>query len=271
MAFKQQLKRLSLLFSALLLIDQFIIGSTDPNELGLQNNGNFDQSGGPIGSIVGTGTQTIRKGTLSGLARALDDRLSQVDYFGNPHLSMPEDLPGHILFCTQLIYSGLYAMIYLIIRYPFKLLSKTMLLLVSISYIANYGNWCINPIAWLDFTSEGRKINQHIERLAQFKTEFIRRIMWITDKARHDERRKYACCAWQDYKSKSIEEVPEAQSFVESYFNRLYKIDEWVYCWSYRSLELCKSVDLKPTNEEPDRVVPQSMGTVVFELFDKYI
>lgn len=68
---------------------------------GLANRGRFSPAGGPLGNIIGTGRSvTQRKGKMSGLAKALDNRLSQIDRFGNPYGGMPEDMLGHIRFCA---------------------------------------------------------------------------------------------------------------------------------------------------------------------------
>jgi hypothetical protein len=71
------------------------------NKYGIPMRGRFPGAGGPIGNIVGTGQSiTIKKGTLSGLAKLIDDRFIQIDRFGNPFGGLPEDMLGHVRFCA---------------------------------------------------------------------------------------------------------------------------------------------------------------------------
>ena len=73
----------------------------DTGKYGMVNRGRFPGAGGPIGNIIGTGKSiTIKKGRMSGLAKAIDDRAITVDRFGSPHGGMPEDMLGHIRFCA---------------------------------------------------------------------------------------------------------------------------------------------------------------------------
>ena len=73
----------------------------DQNEYGFVNRGRFPGAGGPLGNIIGTGNSiTLKKGRLSGLAKALDDRFILIDRFGNPYGGLPEDMLGHIRFCA---------------------------------------------------------------------------------------------------------------------------------------------------------------------------
>ncbi|CAG2181501.1 unnamed protein product, partial [Oppiella nova] len=196
-------------------------GGKDSNEVGLPK---YAAAGGAIGGIVGTGSQTIKKGAMSGIARALDDRFATMDLLGNPHMGVPEDMIGHIRMCAQFIYGGIHNLFFLLIRYPLKILSKAILLTGALSFMATYANWCANPIAWMDFTSEGKKVNAHIENLAKFKEEFKGRVIWTIDKARQEDKQMYLCCALQDYKKKVFAEVPESLDYLQSYMTRLYKL-----------------------------------------------
>ena len=106
-------KRQSLLFCLLFVSDYIICQKEKSGEIdlqlskyGLANRGRMPAAGGPLGRIAGTGKSILatmtgqRKGRMSGLAKALDNRLSQIDRFGNPYGGMPEDMLGHIRFCA---------------------------------------------------------------------------------------------------------------------------------------------------------------------------
>ncbi|CAG2122374.1 unnamed protein product [Medioppia subpectinata] len=138
MVFKLQLKSTALVLCVLVLSDQILEGlsfrdseggegdddyegeSTHPrrggkagkkgkdNPIGLPNGGKLPKAGGAIGNIVGTGVQTIKKGTMSGLAQALDDRFIQVDTLGNPHGGVPEDVIGLVRLCASRVLRSLY-------------------------------------------------------------------------------------------------------------------------------------------------------------------
>ena len=186
----------------------------------LLDNGLPDRSlpkgGSSLGGIAGTGNQRIRKKTLSGLARALDDRCVQIDRWGDPHMGMPEDALGHIIYCAyvfkidfkiilintnenvmhlfrQFVYSGLYALIYMTIRYPLKIIQKGVLYTGTIGHIISYANRCLNPITILDFVSAGKRHNSHLQRMAQFKHQIKQRFIFVADKARHEDRQMFAC------------------------------------------------------------------------------
>lgn len=74
-------------------------GTFDTLPNGLPNRA-LPKAGGPIGKISGTGSQRIRKNTMSGLARTLDDRIMQIDRYGDQFKGMPEDALGHVLYCA---------------------------------------------------------------------------------------------------------------------------------------------------------------------------
>jgi len=239
---------------------------------GLPNGGKLSAAGGALGNIIGTGSQTIKKGSLSGLARALDDRMIQIDNWGNPYGGMPEDVLGHFKFCAQFVYSGLYSLAYLTIRYPLKILTKAIYLTGAVGFIASYAMWCINPLVMIDFTNNGKKANSHLERFGQFRDELKKRIIYTADKARHEDRQMYGCCAWHDYKRKIYEEAPEVLRFAQFYHKGMYKLPEIVYCMKYQEgSQACDETDLTPTNEEPERMLPQSFYITYLDLFDKFL
>ncbi|CAG2173265.1 unnamed protein product, partial [Oppiella nova] len=136
--------------------------------LGIPNDGIFKKAGKKIGHIIGTGSQVISKWEMSGLAQALDDRFAMIDRLDEPYSGVPMDLGGHVLSCAEFIYSGTYCFFYIILRYPLKILSKAILLVGTVTHLATYANWCANPIAWLDYTSDGRKVNNHMKQLAHY-------------------------------------------------------------------------------------------------------
>ena len=70
---------------------------------------------------------------------------------------------------------------------------KAIILTGAVGHILTYANWCINPLQLLDFTDNGKKANAHLERLAQFREENKKRVMWVTDKAQHADIQMYIC------------------------------------------------------------------------------
>ena len=70
---------------------------------------------------------------------------------------------------------------------------KAIIFVGAIGHLLTYANWCVNPLALLDFTENGKRVNAHLERLSEFREEVKTRFMWIADKAQHSDKQMYSC------------------------------------------------------------------------------
>ena len=148
-------------------------------------------------------------------------------------------------FCTtcssQFVYSGLYVVVYMHIRWPIKIVQKLVLYTGIIGHLVAYANRCVNPVFIMDFATMGRRHNGHLEALGSFKNEWKRRIIWATDHAQPKDRQMYICwyvysigshydhctdlltnSTYQDYVKKVYAELPEILSWTKWHYNEHY-------------------------------------------------
>ncbi|CAG2122165.1 unnamed protein product, partial [Medioppia subpectinata] len=131
-------------------------------------------------------------------------------------------------YCIEFVIKGILGLIYTTVRYPHKILMKTMCVLCALAWLPMNALYCISPISMSNFVSKSKIINRNHDEMAKVQFEWKTRMANALDRVYVlSDLLKMSCCGFVEYKRKSIEATPdEAKEFVASYFGSFWKMQQ---------------------------------------------